>query len=127
MKRKFISVGLISIALIIGFVVLGCGGGSGPSAVYKKYYAAMEKGDIKALIALYEPEAGALISAFLEGNEEGTKAEMKKTAGEYGGIDKIEETIDGDTATLKITYKNGKTDNQKLVKVGGKWKLSMAK
>ena len=127
MKRTFISVGLVSLVLIIGFVVLGCGGGSGPSAVFKKSYAAMEKGDMKALLALYEPETAALISGFMQGNEEGTKAEIKKSAAEYGGIDKIEETIDGDTATLKVTYKNGKTENQKLVKVDGKWKLAMSK
>ena len=46
---------------------------------------------------------------------------------EKGGIAKTEETIDGDRATVIVTYNDGSTDDIKLVKVNGKWQISMEK
>ena len=121
MKRKLFLVGVVSFALIIGFTVLGCGGGGSPTSVFKKYHAASLKGDMKAVTELMEPSAAALVSSMATGED------LKKAAEESGAIDKIEETIDGDTATLKVTFKNGKTDTVNMVKLDGKWKVSMGK
>ena len=127
MKKTFFLIGLIGFVLIIGFTVSGCGGGSGPSAVFKQSYAAMQKGDTKTVIALLEPGSAAMFAGLMEEYEAEFKEEMKASTVKTGGIAKIEETITGDTAVLKVTYKDGSSEDQKMVKVDGKWKMSMGK
>jgi len=111
-------IGLVALVAIIGLVVTSCGGGS-PSAVTKKAIAAVEKGDKKGVEATFTPEAASLINAMLEK----AKGQFEKK----GGIDKMKETINGDKATVKVTYKDGTTDDISLVKVNGKWKVTIEK
>ena len=120
MKRTLYLVGVVFFVLIIGFVVLSCGGSS-PSAVFKKYHAASLKGDVKTVTELMEPTAAALVSGMM------TSETLKESAAKSGAIVKIDETIDGDTATLVVTYKNGEPDTVKMAKVDGKWKVTMGK
>jgi len=133
MKRTVFSVVLVSFVLILGVTVFGCGGGgggggSGPSAVVKQYYAAMEKGNFKAAVALMEPEMAAFIEAFLDDDDvKEAIEEGKKEAAKQGGIVSTEEEIDDDKATVTVTYKDGTTETHKLKKIDGKWKLSMGK
>jgi uncharacterized membrane protein YvbJ len=55
--KKFL-LGLTGFALIMGFMVIGCAkGGASPSSVTKQLYAALEKGDAKAVGELMTPEA----------------------------------------------------------------------
>ena len=130
MKRTLFTVALISFVLVLGFSVLACGGGggSGPSAVVKQYYAAMSKGDIKGAMKLMEPEMASMMEAFMddddmkEASEEGKEEFAKK-----GGIVSTEEEIDEDKATVTVTYKDGSTETHKLKKIDGKWKISMGK
>jgi ketosteroid isomerase-like protein len=120
MKRILFSIGTISFLLIIGLTVLGCGGSGGsPSSVVKRLYTAFEKGDTKAVNELMEPEAAAMMVMFIE--------MAKEQAAQTGSITKTEETIDGDTAVVKATFKDGSTDDYDLVKVGGKWKVTIKK
>ena len=133
MKKTLFSVVLVSFVLVIGLTVFGCGGGGGgssPSAVYKQAMAAAEKGDIKKYISFFEPEAAKFMEGLME-MAESSDAEMKEAGKELaeknGGIDKIEEEIDGDNAVLTVTHKDGSTEKVKMVKVDGKWKLSLAK
>jgi hypothetical protein len=44
-----------------------------------------------------------------------------------GGITNTEETIDGDTAIVETTFKDGSTEELNLVKVDGKWKVTIDK
>ena len=125
MKRTFFSIGLIGFVLIMGSV-LGCSGG-GPSAAFEQAHTAMEKGNTKALIAMLEPGSAELFAGFVKEYEAEFKEEMRKQTAKTGGISRIEETINGDTATLTVNYRDGSIQNQKMVKVGRKWKMTMGK
>ena len=133
MKRTLFAVALISFVLVLGLTVFSCGGGgggggSGPSAVVKQYYAAMEKGNFKAAVALMEPEMAALVEAFLDDDDiKEAIEEGKQEAAKQGGIASTEEEIDGDMATVTVTHKDGSTATHKLKKIDGKWKMSMGK
>jgi ketosteroid isomerase-like protein len=118
MKRCFYFTGLISLMLIIGLAVTSCGGSS-PANVVKQLHTAIEKGDAKKIGELMTPEAAGMITMM------GDKA--KGMLASYGPITHTKETIDGDTATVVVTYKNGETSDFDLVKVDGKWKVSMDK
>jgi ketosteroid isomerase-like protein len=129
MKRTLFTVALISFVLVLGLTVFSCGGGgSGPSAVVKQYYAAMEKGNFKAAVALMEPDMAALIEALLDDDDiKEAMAEAKEEASTKGAIVSTEEEIDDDKATVTVTYKDGSTETHKLKKIDGKWKISMGK
>jgi hypothetical protein len=119
MKKHFSFIVLISFLLIMGIVVMGCSGGGSPTSVVKKLHTAIEKGDSKAIGQLMTPEAAQMMVAM------GDKA--KGMISSYGGISKMEETINGDDAVVKVTYKNGETSNYELVKIDGKWKVTIDK
>ncbi|MCL2066484.1 MAG: DUF4878 domain-containing protein [Treponema sp.] len=119
MKRYSFFAGFISLLLVIGFIVASCGGGSSPTNVVKQLHTAIEKGDAKKIGELMTPEAAGMVAMM------GDKA--KGMLASYGEITNTEETIDGDTATVLVTYKNGETSNYDLVKVDGKWKVSVDK
>jgi ketosteroid isomerase-like protein len=106
---------LIGFALIIGFVVMGCSNGS-PTNVVKQYYAALAKGDAKTLGKVMTPKGAANLTQFL------SKAKDHVTA--LGKITNTEETIDGDTGTVKVTFSNGDTEEIDVIKIDGKWKVS---
>jgi ketosteroid isomerase-like protein len=118
MKKIITLVGAVGLVLIVGFTVLNCGGGS-PSSVVRKLYTAFEKGDTKAINELMTPESAAMMIMFLE--------KIKGSVTEKGGIEKTEEKIDGNKAVVKTTYKDGSTDELNLVKVDGKWKVTIDK
>jgi len=119
MKKHFSFIGLISLLLIMGIVVIGCSGGGSPTSVVKKLHTAMEKGDSKAIGQLMTPEAAQMIAMMGE--------KVKGMMATYGGIAKTEETIDGNNAVVKVTYKNGETSDYQLVKIDGKWKVTIDK
>ena len=134
MKRTLFTVALISFVLVLGFSVLACGGGGGggsPSAVIKQYHAAMSKGNLKGAMAFMEPEMAAMMEGlWAEIDSDQYKEaveEAKKEAAKTGGIVKTEEEIDEDKATVIITYKDGSTETMKMVKLDGKWKITMGK
>ncbi|MCL1814754.1 MAG: DUF4878 domain-containing protein [Treponema sp.] len=121
MKRILFTVALISFALVIGFTILACGGGNSdsPSAVVKQFFTAVEKGDTKALEKSATSETVALLAMFGEKAKEGATSN--------GKIKSTAEEIDGDTAVVTITFENDETENIDLVKVDGKWKVSISK
>jgi ketosteroid isomerase-like protein len=118
--KKYLSIaGLISLLMIIGLAVTSCGGGGSPANVVKQLHTAIEKGDTKKIGELATPEAAGMIAMM------GDKA--KGMLASYGSITKTEEKINGDTATVTVTYRNGETGDFDLVKTDGKWKVSMNK
>jgi len=119
MKNLNKLVGVIALAAIIALTVTACGGGGSPSAVVKKAITAVEKGDQKGIEATFTPEAASLMVAMLEK----AKGQFEKK----GGIDTMKETINGDKATVNVTYKDGTTDDISLVKVKGDWKVTIEK
>ena len=119
MKKHFSFFGLISLLLIMGIFVVGCSSGGSPTSVVKKLHTAIEKQDSKAIGQLMTPEAAQMMAMM------GEKA--KGMMATYGGIEKTEETIDGNNAVVKVTYKNGETSDYELVKIDGKWKVAINK
>jgi hypothetical protein len=119
MKKHFSFIGLISLLLIIVIVAIGCSGGGSPTSVVKKLHTAIEKGDSKAIGQLMTPEAAQMMAMM----GEKTKGMMAS----YGGIARTKETIHGNTAIVEVTYKNGETSDYELVKINGKWKVTIDK
>ena len=119
MKKHFSFIGLISLFLIIGVIVIGCSGNDSPTVVVKKLHVAIEKGDSKAIGQLMTPEAAQMMAMMGE--------KSKGILATYGGIVKTEETIDDDEASVKVTYKNGETGDFELIKVNGEWKVTLDK
>jgi ketosteroid isomerase-like protein len=120
MKKLSFLMGFIGFALMIGFLFLGCNkGGGSPSDVTRKLYTAIEKGDAKAVGELMTPEAAQTMTMFME--------KAKGMVAAKGGITTTKETIDGDTAVVETTFKDGSSEELNLVKVDGKWKVTIEK
>jgi hypothetical protein len=119
MKNTIKILGIIAMVAIIGLTMIACGGGESPSSVARKAIAAVEKGDEKGINATMTAETAALVIPMLE-KAKGQMAGKKGIAG-------TEEKIDGDTAVVKVTFNDGSTDDFKLVKDGGKWKVTISK
>ena len=119
MKRYLYFSGLISLLLVIGLAVTSCGGETSPTNVVEQLHTAVEKGDTRKIGELMTPDAAGMTTMM------GDKA--KGTLASYGPITNTKETINGDFATVVVTYRNGDTGNFDLVKVNGKWKVTMNK
>ena len=121
---------------IIAVTAVNCGGsGASPAGIEKAIYRQFQKGNYDAGMKIYFENSTAgenekqdeVIKVFSEKQQESLEAK--------GGIKKfqiIEENIDesGETAIVvtKIIYGDGseKEETTKYVKVGGKWKISIA-
>lgn len=111
--------GIIALVAVIGFIVAACGGGGSPTAAAKAFVAAVEKGDTKAMEKVATKNTVALIGMF------GEKASSSMK--ENGKITSTSEKIDGDKATVSLTFANGKTEEVTLIKDGGKWLVNISK
>jgi len=115
MRKMWFILGLVIIALLVS-----CGGGGGsPQASVQKFYNAMEKNDMKALANVATDETVQLMTMF------GEKAQTSVT--ENGKIKSMTHEIDGDKAKVNVTFANGETSDVDLVKVDGKWLVSIGK
>jgi ketosteroid isomerase-like protein len=113
MKRVMLVVGIVCVVFLAG-----CGNDS-PSSVARKFYAAVEKNDAKAMGQVATPETVQMMVMF------GEKAAGMVAAN--GKITKTTEKINGDTAVVILTFANGETENLDLIKVNGKWKVTISK
>ena len=114
MKRVILLTGIVCLVFIAG-----CSGNDSPSAAARKFYTAVEKNDTKAMGQVATPETVQMMAMFGE-----------KAAGMVAANGKIKgttEEIDGDTAVVTLTFENGETENLDLIKVNGKWKVSIDK
>jgi hypothetical protein len=119
MKKAFSFTGLISLILIIGLAVTSCSVGGSPSSVVKQLHTAIEKGDSKKVGELMTSEGAQLMIMY------GDKAKGLLAA--KGKITKTAEEIYGDDATVTVEYANGEEEEFELVKINGKWKVTMDK
>jgi hypothetical protein len=113
MKRWMMLMGIVCLVFITG-----CGNNS-PSAAARKFYTAIGKNDSKAMAEVATPETVQIMAMF------GEKA--AGMAAENGKITNAAEEIDGDTAVVTLTFANGETEDLDLIKVNGKWKVSVSK
>jgi hypothetical protein len=119
MKNVMKYLGIIALVAVIAFAMASCGGGGSPSSVVRQFHTAVEKGDTKALEKTATAETAALMAMFGEKAKEGVT--------ENGKIKSTSEKISGDTAVVTVTYTNGETTDIDLVKVDGKWKVTIDK
>ena len=120
MKKNWI----IGFIIIIGLLIVGynkAGAEDSPILVVKQCYNAIVKGDATTFNELWANSKKALLIFSMTSKEETTQAaEDLKTA-------KLEETINGDKATVKVINKNSSINiiipDINLMKVDGKWKV----
>jgi len=102
------------------FLVISCGSPS-PSDMVKKYHDAALKGDVETVKKFVTPDAAALFALI-------SSDQMKEATAKQGKIKKISHTINGDEATVTITYeKNEKEETTKMKKIDGKWLIASGK
>jgi outer membrane lipoprotein-sorting protein len=104
--------------LAILVLMAGCSATSSPKAAVQKFYKAIEKNDTKAMAEVATSETVQLMAMF------GTK--IQGMAAANGKIKTLTETIDGDTAVVTVIFENGEESNIDLIKVDGKWKVSVS-
>jgi len=97
-------------------------GETNPTAAVRALYAAVEKGDAKAMEKVTTPKMAALLAS-KDGNGKTLMEFLKVDIATNGKIIDTSEKIDGDTATVKLTFANGTTDSAYLIKDGDKWKV----
>jgi len=123
---KKVQVVMLACLLAFGLMFVGCGeDDTSPSGVTKQYYKALKKLDKDKIRELAAPKIADFIIALMETDE------VKKSAGKIGDPTVSEEKIDGEYATVKVTYTDAegkqKTDKVQLMKMDGKWKVASAK
>jgi hypothetical protein len=114
MKRVMMLTGVMCVLFIAG-----CGGNASPSDAARKFFAAVEKNDSKAMAKTATPETVQMMAMY------GEKAKGEMAA--YGKITSITEEIDGDTAVVTVAFENEETLDLDLIKVDGKWKVAFDK
>jgi len=109
-------------AAIIAALSFGCFLQNSPKAAVEKFAQAIEKNDMKALAEVATPDTVQLVAMF------GTKMQgyLASSKVENGKVKSMAEKIDGDKATVTITYEKGKDETFDLVKVDGKWKVNIS-
>jgi len=111
---------IVSATIIVGLLVLACGGGAGsPEAAVKGFFDAMKDGDIDKAIT-YLPDGEV---------DDDTKAGLEMAAAFINmmEIEIVGSEIDGDEAvvTVKMTIMGEETEEDlPLILEGGSWKLS---
>jgi len=120
---KKVQVVMLAFLLAFGSMFVGCGDES-PSDVVKQFYAAAKKGDEKKLREVSTGKTVELLIMFMK--DESYKKQMTSS----GDMTIVEETINGDKATVKVTYQQDgkeKKEDYMLVKEDGKWKVTLGK
>jgi ABC-type glycerol-3-phosphate transport system substrate-binding protein len=117
--NKVLKMALIAItaaSLVLGLA--GCGGSS-PTAAAKAFMEAAQKGDAKAMEKVATKDTTQLMGMFGEKISDSLK--------DYGKITNTTEKIEGDKATVSLTFENGKTEEITLIKENGKWLVNISK
>jgi len=115
MKKYFYLAGIV-ILLVVGLSFTGCKDRSSPAEVVERYYKAIDTADAQTILELATPETAELILIF------GDK--MQGLISARGEIISYEETITGRNAVVTVTFNDGFTQDEKLVKVKGEWKVT---
>ena len=104
--------------LTIMALMVNCSVMNSPKAAVLKFAKAVEQNDTKAMAKVATPETVQLMAMF------GPKIQGM-IAAQAGGKPKVTEKINGDTAVVTIILEDGDEMNIDLIKVNGKWKVSI--
>jgi outer membrane lipoprotein-sorting protein len=117
MKNKKL---LFAILIVIVSLLNACSASDSPSAAVKKAFAAAEKGDWYK----FDEYSISSMGNKIESNNFIARDRIRGFIPNYGSLKNIiSETINGDEATVKASFKNGKDYDLKLIKHNGKWKI----
>jgi hypothetical protein len=117
MKNKKL---LFAVLIVIVSLINACSASDSPSAAVKKAFAAAEKGDWNT----FDEYSISSMDNKIESNNFLANDRIKGLIVSYGGLKNIiSETINGDEATVKASFKKGKDYDLKLIKHNGKWKI----
>jgi hypothetical protein len=105
---------LAGLALAAGLASAACGE-PGPARVARQFYATVESGELDQLYKYATPETVTTVAMFAE--------KFQGALALKGGIASTRETIDGDSATVAVTFGDGTSETVDLVRVDGKWKV----
>jgi len=132
----FIGVGLL-ILVLIGVGVSCYDGGSSPSATVKRFFTALNKTNENRLVATTTPNvfsemrSKGIVAKFADGDKLSGYGIGKKGFAVHSDVyflrDKVKSyshTIDGDTAEVKVVFKDKTEKSIGLAKVDDKWKIS---
>ena len=118
MKRSLLLLGLVC---LLGLTLIGCNRSGNPRNAVQQLHEAVEKGDRNAIADLMVPNAFEVLFKFY------TLDQLQESYNESGGIASMQETIDNDTAVVVVTYRNGDESSYDLVRVDGKWLITLEK
>lgn len=132
MRSTGMRMGGLVLALLVGVLLAGCGGGDSPEDVLSGFYAALGDGDAGAYCDLLD-EASAQAAAEDKGVdtcEEAAEMTFSSTnaaalIAQSEAIEVGESTIDGDTATVAVTTADGEDLDVPLVEEDGEWKVDL--
>jgi ketosteroid isomerase-like protein len=105
-------------SLTILALMANCALVNSPKTAVRKFYKAIENNDSKAMAQVATPETVQLMAMF------GTKVQGMVAAN--GKIIAMTEKINGDTAVVTVVFENGEKETLDLIKVNGKWKVSVS-
>jgi len=121
MKKIKIITGVFIILIITGFMV-SCDQKGSPKSVIRQFYKAVELGNTDEFTNLMAPGEDEVMRMFAE------KAKgMVESKGGTSGIKKIEETIEGNKAVVKTTFKDESTEELHLLNIDGEWRVTLEK
>jgi hypothetical protein len=117
---------LVVLSLSFSLITLtGCGGDN-PTKAVKTFQSALEKEDMEMLESVTTTECYTMLDMGLKmAKSFGMPNTTKSQTAEQGKIKSYSHTITGDTAVVKITFDNGKSEEMPLKKVDGKWKVNL--
>jgi len=117
MKNKKL---LLALLIVIVSLLTACSASDSPSAVVKKAFAAAEKGDWDT----FDEYSISSMDNRIESKNSLARDRIRAFIPNYGSLKNIiSETINGDEATVKASFKSGKDYDLKLIKHNGKWKI----
>jgi hypothetical protein len=117
--------------IIVFAIISGCA--KGPDDLLLSIRKDMcDSGSLDPMVKHAAPESAALLGTLQvmmaePGKREGIKADIEKNCAAEGNPEVISTEIDGDSALVVVKYANGKTEESKLRKVDGEWKLVIEK
>jgi hypothetical protein len=127
-RIKLLGVGILIV--LLSFIMVGCGNDD-PSAVVRQALTYSARGDLEGAIQKFHTaESVNNFYANLRGRgasenvvlEAFSKEQMAKQK-EWGEPSRIIQKINGNRATVTVTYGHGRTFDYSLIKEKGKWKI----
>jgi hypothetical protein len=114
MRKRLVPAGPTAVALAVGLALAACGE-PGPSHAARQFYATVERGELDQLYKYATPETVTAVAMFAE--------KLQGMLALKGGIASTKEAIDGNSATVTVTFRDGTSETIDLVKGDGRWKV----